>query len=73
MGIRIIDESLCNGCGTCVDICPLDVLRMDETREIAFVKYIEDCQSCFMCELMCPQKAIMVTPQRERRIPLAWG
>ena len=72
MGIRQIDELRCNGCGICVDICPLDVLQMDQSREIAFVKYIEDCMSCSLCEIECPMDAVTVTPSRERRTPLAW-
>jgi NAD-dependent dihydropyrimidine dehydrogenase PreA subunit len=50
----------------------LDVLRMDQARGIAFVKYLEDCMSCCLCELECPTDAITVTPLRERRTPLAW-
>ena len=72
MGIRRIDETLCNGCAICVDNCPLDVLRMDVQRKKAFIKYLEDCQSCFLCEKECPEKAIYVSPWRERRTPLAW-
>ncbi len=72
MGIRRIDESKCDGCRVCVEDCPLDVLRMDHEKEVAFIKYIEDCQSCFLCEHACPKGAIMVTPARERRTPLAW-
>ena len=72
MGIRKIDYSLCNGCEICVDICPMDVLRMDEDTKKPFIKYLRDCQSCFLCEVDCPLEAIYVTPDRERRIPLPW-
>ena len=72
MGIRRIDFELCIGCGTCVDICPMDVLRMDELSKKPFIKYLRDCQSCFLCERDCPVTAIYVTPDKERRIPLAW-
>lgn len=72
MGIRKIDYQLCNGCGICVDYCPMDVLRMDEKTKRPFIKYLRDCQSCFLCEIDCPVEAIYVTPDRERRIPLPW-
>ena len=72
MGIRRIDEMRCNGCGVCVEDCPLDVFRMDSERGVAFIKYLDDCQSCFLCERECPAGAIYVTPSRERRTPLAW-
>ncbi len=70
MGIRRIDLSLCNGCGECVEACPMDVLRMDGTRRKAFIKYLRDCQACLLCEISCPEKAIYVSPDYERRIPV---
>lgn len=72
MGIRKIDVNLCNGCRICVDYCPMDVLRMDEDTKKACVKYLRDCQSCFLCETECPKAAIYCVPVRERRIPPAW-
>lgn len=72
MGVRNIDLSKCTGCGICEDICPLDVFRFDEEKKIPFIKYLSDCMACFLCELECPEKAIYVTPDRERRIPLPW-
>ena len=72
MGIRKIDYDLYNGCGICVDNCPMDVIRMDEETGKPFVKYLRDCQSCFLCEIDCPVEAIYVTLDRERRIKLPW-
>jgi NAD-dependent dihydropyrimidine dehydrogenase PreA subunit len=72
MGIRRIDYARCNGCGTCVDLCPMDVIRLDQSTKKAVIMYLRDCQSCFACETECPKEAIFVTPDRERRIPLPW-
>ncbi|MFC1581121.1 ferredoxin family protein [Thermodesulfobacteriota bacterium] len=74
MGIRRVDETLCIGCGTCVDQCPMDVLRMDTTGEspTAVIQYLRDCQSCALCESECPVAAIHVVPTFERRIVTAW-
>lgn len=72
MGIRKIDYQLCTGCGICFGYCPMDVLRMDKEISKPFIKYLRDCQSCFLCEMDCPVGAIHVTPDRERRIPLPW-
>ena len=72
MGISLIDQKRCNGCGLCELICPEDVIRVGEDPKKAFIKYLRDCQSCFICELECPEGAIYVTPYRERRAVLPW-
>ncbi len=72
MGIRKIDYRSCNGCAKCVDSCPMDVLRFDKGLKKPVIKYLRDCMSCFACEEECPKKAIYVTPDREKRIPLPW-
>jgi len=72
MGIASIDTRLCNGCGICIEHCPMDVLRMNKETNKAFIKYLRDCQSCFLCERECPEDAILVMPFFERRVPPAW-
>jgi adenylylsulfate reductase subunit B len=57
-----INPELCNSCGTCVNICPRDVIRIDETTRKAKVKYPEDCTNCQFCQAYCPQKAINIKP-----------
>jgi NAD-dependent dihydropyrimidine dehydrogenase PreA subunit len=51
-----IDREKCDGCGVCVEICPLDALRLDEDGK-AYVKY-DECWYCGCCELECPRKAV---------------
>jgi len=53
-----IDHKLCDGCGICVKICPMDCLRMDENK-IAFMKY-DECWYCGACTLDCPLDAIIL-------------
>ena len=50
----------CDGCGHCVDICPSDIMHIDET--IRRAKNIEPnmCWECFACVKACPQNAIDV-------------
>lgn len=69
MGIRKIDFDLCTGCGTCVESCPQDVLRVCEETDKPMIAYPRDCESCLLCELSCPVGAIYVYPVLERRIP----
>ena len=63
MPVEPIDENLCNGCKLCVDVCPMDVLRFDEVKNKAYVKYQQDCMVCLICELRCPTNAIYVSPK----------
>ncbi len=59
--ITEIDSMKCNGCGICVDICNMDVLRLDASSGKADIAYLEDCMTCFECELRCPEQAIKVS------------
>ena len=73
MAVQPINEEICTGCGICVASCPMDVIRMDEERGKAVVRYVPDCMVCFNCERDCPEDgAIYVAPERARYIPLPW-
>ena len=73
MSIDKIDQELCNGCGICVQICPMDVFRMDEDSEKAIIRYPEDCMLCEFCVLDCPVEAITVTPEKDSPLIVSWG
>ncbi len=64
MGIKSYKEDLCNGCGLCIDDCPMEVFVLDKTTGKAKVAYPEDCWECngFCCENECPTDAIEITP-----------
>ena len=74
MAIRSVDENACILCGKCVDVCPMDVLRIEENdgREAVEIKYPRDCICCFNCELGCPTGAIYVDAARGRATVLPW-
>jgi NAD-dependent dihydropyrimidine dehydrogenase PreA subunit len=73
MSIEKIDQDLCNGCGICVEICPMDVFRMDEGNNKAVIRYPEDCMLCEFCALDCPEDAVYVSPKKSSPLIVSWG
>ena len=60
-----IDPEKCIACGTCAQICPDEVFRLERERgEIPVVMYPDECWHCNACALDCPKHAI------ELRFPL---
>ncbi len=60
-----VNDDLCiadKGCTVCVDVCPLDVLRIAEAADgskTAYMKY-DECRYCMPCEADCPTGAVTV-------------
>ena len=50
----------CDGCGYCVDICPSDIMHIDETYRRAVNIEPNMCWECYSCVKACPQNAIDV-------------
>jgi len=65
--IEHLNTNKCTGCGICVEVCPMDVLRMDEDNAVAEIRYPSDCIACFRCELRCPNCRIEVAPPNPER------
>ncbi len=61
--IEIIDNARCTGCNICVRACPTNVFDVSASGEAGAAPVIArqgDCQTCFMCELYCPEDALYV-------------
>jgi NAD-dependent dihydropyrimidine dehydrogenase PreA subunit len=58
--IEVIDAQRCTSCDICVNICPTNVF--DKTDGIPVIARQNDCQTCFLCELYCPEDALFVSP-----------
>ncbi len=53
-----IDEEKCTGCGTCVDICPVGVLEIQDEK--SKVVNLDECLVCRACEVQCSETAIEI-------------
>ncbi len=56
MYIAGVKESLCMGCGICVDVCPYSARSIDEAKKVAMVHPFL-CDSCGSCVSVCPNDA----------------
>lgn len=61
----VIDNERCTICGTCVDVCPMDVFFGSKEREVPVIGYPEECWHCNACVLECPVEGTI-----RLRIPL---
>jgi NAD-dependent dihydropyrimidine dehydrogenase PreA subunit len=59
-----VDEAKCNGCTTCVTVCPKRVFELNEIdgRWRSGVARMEECVQCTACVKQCPCGAIIADP-----------
>lgn len=61
----IIDREKCVGCGTCAEICPMQLfLHFPKEDKVPQVKFPDECWHCNSCVLDCKEGAIRL------RIPM---
>ncbi len=61
----IVDHNVCKGCHLCIDQCPNDVLEVSMNRNakgyiMPVAVKTDDCIVCLLCEMICPDLAIIV-------------
>ncbi len=59
-----VDTERCNGCRTCVEVCPkgvFDLYRLDGKQKSRVARPAA-CEQCTACVKQCPQHAIVATP-----------
>jgi 2-oxoglutarate ferredoxin oxidoreductase subunit delta len=55
-----IDDKLCNGCGSCVAVCPQKILYINKETGICDVTDHNQCDKLRGCERVCPVAAIKI-------------
>lgn len=56
----VIDSKKCNACGTCVEICPMEIFVKEGDKVKVNPKKESECIGCRACEVQCPKEAITV-------------
>ncbi len=51
-----IDRETCSGCGTCLEWCPTEAIRLDDAGKA--VRDADACFGCGVCARFCPEEAI---------------
>jgi heterodisulfide reductase subunit A len=66
---RVI-ESLCVGCGSCVETCPFQAISMVGREGTLSVSRIDValCTGCGNCTVVCPAKAIVMEPYTDQEL-----
>lgn len=65
-----IKDDWCKGCGICIERCPVDALEESDKLNKKGIrpprlKEENECNYCRLCELICPDLAITVIPDKE--------
>jgi len=61
-----VDPELCTGCESCVEICPMDALSMEDEKARVDLRR---CLGCGLCVSECPVEAVSLKPKAERTTP----
>ena len=56
-----VDESLCSGCGTCLDRCKFNAIRVESDKATVNAEF---CLGCGLCHVTCPENAITLVEVR---------
>ena len=63
----VVNEDLCCGCQTCVNVCPYSAISYDEEKKVSVVNEIL-CKGCGTCGPTCPTGAIRCRHYTDQQI-----
>jgi NAD-dependent dihydropyrimidine dehydrogenase PreA subunit len=53
-----VDVDKCDGCETCIDVCPVEVFEIRDGKSVPV--NVDECLDCKACEVQCPNNAIEI-------------
>jgi 2-oxoglutarate ferredoxin oxidoreductase subunit delta len=67
-----VNEDWCKGCNICIERCPVAALEESDTLNKRGIrppklKQVNECNDCRLCELLCPDMAIMVVRKEKKK------
>jgi len=67
-----VNEDWCKGCNICIERCPVEALEPSDKLNKRGVrppklKQVNECNDCRLCELLCPDMAIIVVPEEKKK------
>jgi ferredoxin len=72
--IPVVDEEVCNGCGKCVNVCPVEAMTLVSANDpdkprMKVARLNEDlCLGCGVCIRSCNKKHGLRLESREKRV-----
>jgi heterodisulfide reductase subunit A len=68
--ISTVDESLCRGCGKCVEVCPYGAPQLIQLSDDLSVSRIQEalCKGCGACAVACPTGAAAIRHFNDREV-----
>ncbi|MBI5015206.1 MAG: 4Fe-4S binding protein [Deltaproteobacteria bacterium] len=66
--VPAVDSERCTGCGSCVDICPMDSLSLDGNDRA--VRNPVRCIGCGLCVSACPEGSLSLERVAEEQVVL---
>ena len=68
--VASVDENLCTGCGSCVEICAFGAISMHSQEGVLDCSEIDPllCTGCGNCVVACPVKAINLPIHSDRQV-----
>jgi Na+-translocating ferredoxin:NAD+ oxidoreductase subunit B len=61
--IAVVDKDVCTACGTCLDRCQVNAIKVDDFA------IISDCIGCGLCSTTCPSGAIKIVRKAVNDLP----